>query len=137
MEWISVEERLPEDEGPVIGFIPKVVQSMLHDYKGCVCELRYFDRTDGGGQRFFKLNESFIDLSDVSHWMPLPEPPKEDPRKEIRHIAQRLRKEGLSYQKIAGRLNNMGHRNAIGNLFTHGSAWTLLGSGAAPEEVKP
>ncbi len=58
------------------------------------------------------------------------------PREKIRVIAQGLRKNGLSYREIAERLNDKGYRNAIGNLFTHGNAWTLLGGGK-PEEVKP
>jgi len=66
MEWISVKDRLPEKGNPV---------SVVVEHMGSVrvglgyCEV-YRDEfrqwEDVGG---FKIN--------VTHWMPLPEPPKE------------------------------------------------------------
>ena len=52
--WISVEERLPEKNG-----------------KTLVYDLRF-----GIGSAFF-CYDSWDDMDNVTHWMPLPEPPKE------------------------------------------------------------
>ena len=63
MEWISVDDRLPE-----IG----------RDYlvtDGIVCMVAAF-RTQAGIWDFWTIK--WWDTSDVTHWMPLPEPPKED-----------------------------------------------------------
>ena len=59
-EWISVEERLPEDNERVLCFIPDWVESNLGAVIvqfGWCCKRR-----------------NMI----ISHWMPLPEPPKGD-----------------------------------------------------------
>ena len=55
-EWISVDERLPE-EGRVLVFSP--------DYK------------DRDPMRCRITDSQFVRIcSDVTHWMPLPEPPE-------------------------------------------------------------
>ena len=60
-EWISVKERLPEVEADILAYIGEgsfVVCWMTHDgYWQCPAYL--------------------MDKDDVTHWMPLPEPPKE------------------------------------------------------------
>ena len=59
-EWISVEERLPEQYGPFL----------IADDKGNM-EVATWTKQFGwfsGGNR----------VKRVTHWMPLPEPPKED-----------------------------------------------------------
>ena len=61
-EWISVKERLPEVEADILAYIGEgsfVVCWMTHDgYWQCPAYL--------------------MDKDDVTHWMPLPEPPKEE-----------------------------------------------------------
>lgn len=72
-EWISVEERLPEcergAESKAVLFITK--QGFMYTgYYGCggIFHDRYF--------REFKNATEGYDISNVTHWMPLPEPPK-------------------------------------------------------------
>lgn len=63
-EWISVKDRLPAAGVEVIALSPKFNEYMIGQVKehsvGIVCEF-----------------EDFI-LCDVTHWMPLPEPPVEE-----------------------------------------------------------
>jgi hypothetical protein len=58
--WISVKDRMPE---------PNTVVLVYSNKKGVVID--FFDSylLTGG--------EQFLSSSDVTHWMPLPEPPKE------------------------------------------------------------
>lgn len=59
MEWISVNDRLPEYERPVLGYDSEIEMVDIVNY----------------------ISGKFFDLdgiqTDVTHWMPLPEPPKE------------------------------------------------------------
>lgn len=61
-KWISVKERLPEVEADILAYIGEgsfVVCWMTHDgYWQCPAYL--------------------MDKDDVTHWQPLPEPPKEE-----------------------------------------------------------
>ena len=72
-EWISVEERLPDcergAESEAVLFITK--QGFMYTgYYGCggILHDRYF--------REFKNATEGYDISNVTHWMPLPEAPK-------------------------------------------------------------
>lgn len=74
-EWISVEERLPDceqgAESEAVLFITK--QGFMYTgYFGCggIYHDRYF--------REYKNSTEGYDISNVTHWMPLPEPPKGD-----------------------------------------------------------
>ena len=65
-KWISVEERLPEECDIYLAHV-------MHSYNkedlyALVC-VEYFNPEDGWS--------SLSDLYEVTHWMPLPEPPKE------------------------------------------------------------
>lgn len=63
-EWISVEERLPEyDEKVLI-------------WTGRTTVRGYRSHTDKQGEHY-KLNWPSNDAANVTHWMPLPEPPTE------------------------------------------------------------
>jgi hypothetical protein len=71
MKWISVEDRLPDMETPVLGVLD-----------GWVCAAM---RTDDGDSWYWALHHmgpidepgSYEDIDDynITHWMPLPEPP--------------------------------------------------------------
>ena len=68
--WISVKERLPEP------YIPVITARKRFDGKGCDYEVDYIS---------FRYSEKLLWSSDlrtwrsvVTHWMPLPEPPKEE-----------------------------------------------------------
>ena len=63
MNWISVKERLPKDGVTVlVRTTYGLVAAALHD--------TYLHEREEGDNSF--------DDSEVTHWMPLPEPPKED-----------------------------------------------------------
>lgn len=71
-EWISVKERLPDceqgAESEAVLFITK--QGFMYTgYFGCggIYHDRYF--------REYKNSTEGYDISNVTHWMPLPEPP--------------------------------------------------------------
>ena len=55
-KWIPVSERLPDESGEVIGY----------------------DAIHGIRVMFYHYSLIYTDWKRVTHWMPLPEPPKED-----------------------------------------------------------
>lgn len=65
--WISVEERLPEGEVIAANFAPGT-----YGYKEYL--LGYVHKHDD----LYYAENSFEILNTVTHWMPLPEPPKEE-----------------------------------------------------------
>lgn len=65
-EWISVREKLPELFRGVLAYCPKR-QNIYELYLNLRGEWHFFDMTVAGAL----LDE------EVTHWMPLPEPPKE------------------------------------------------------------
>lgn len=74
MKWISVKDRLPEPEIPVlvtyIGFVDGVAESdgiaTINYGEWCWYEDKNSD------------NDEAVKVT-ITHWMPLPEPPKESP----------------------------------------------------------
>ena len=63
MEWISVEERLPDDEQAILV------------YTGKNKPKRWWHTTS----TIFRHGKFHVSLKDnVTHWMPIPEPPKEE-----------------------------------------------------------
>lgn len=67
-QWISVEERLPEPDTPVLVCVP--------DYSDThrVLIARYDDLWGWIGQ----WDGAISMRTQITHWMPLPEPPKEE-----------------------------------------------------------
>ena len=61
--WISVKERLPEDGQVVLGFL---------------CDNGYQVLTFSVAKNRWWGNEVWYWFEEISHWMPLPEPPKEE-----------------------------------------------------------
>ncbi len=64
MEWISVEDRLPEEGHEVLGAY------LLEDSEHCQSVLLF-----ARGEFMTEYDGEFYGI--VTHWMPLPEPPKE------------------------------------------------------------
>ena len=64
-EWISVEERLPDDNGHCLVFLPSG-----HLYDG-IHVARYSHKTN----MWIDLDTTYL-YNYVTHWMPLPEAPK-------------------------------------------------------------
>ena len=72
MNWISVSERLPEEDEVVLLRLPNgLITGSLDDNDGPCWRI--------GNDSIFWDHCFNLDLNfdDVSHWMPLPEPPKE------------------------------------------------------------
>lgn len=67
MEWISVEDRLPEFHEPLLFF--------ADDKNGAM--LGMFYRNSHKFISYGRYTESTYYKADVTHWMPLPEPPKD------------------------------------------------------------
>jgi len=65
--WIPVSERLPKTEQPVQVYMPKLYMSVQTGFY-----TKYYGEDDG------EWYEHWVASGDVTHWMPLPEPPKED-----------------------------------------------------------
>lgn len=66
-EWISVKERLPEQNQRVL----------VCGVRGGVQICRYWENRDyGGGLQYMFFTNKQRPIT-VTHWMPLPEPPKE------------------------------------------------------------
>jgi hypothetical protein len=71
MKWISVEERLPEENALVLSFSPEIDDSHGPINMGYIIEV---------GDSFFwrhacKWDNCSFDIA-TTHWMPLPEGPK-------------------------------------------------------------
>jgi len=66
MEWISVKDRLPEDISLVLAFGENYHDAVFFAYSN---KVDWFDPDI--------VHNSKIDKGDVTHWMPLPEPPKQ------------------------------------------------------------
>ncbi len=64
-EWISVKEKLPKPYQYVLCFCEKGVHHLDRYIICCVTENDEWNDVD------------YYDVSHISHWMPLPEPPKE------------------------------------------------------------
>lgn len=65
-EWISVKERLPEE----------VTRVITYDGTHNIVDMHVYD---GEGFRVCRaVNDLWIYDDCVTHWMPLPEPPKEE-----------------------------------------------------------
>ena len=64
-EWVSVEERLPNDKQIVL----------FHQKDGFIYCAEYFEGNKILSSAWFIDNDSW-DAEEVTHWMPLPAPPK-------------------------------------------------------------
>ena len=63
-EWVSVDDRLPEENGRYL------TVNKTWDYKICVFDL-WFD----GGFWYIDEEDDLFNF-EVTHWMPMPQPPK-------------------------------------------------------------
>lgn len=65
-EWISVDERLPEKSGDYLTYHNGVITALMYSKRH-----KLFNAEDTLDEKFSKAN-----CIEVSHWMPLPQPPK-------------------------------------------------------------
>jgi hypothetical protein len=79
-EWISVEDRLPEkDQCYVIvacegGYVDKTFYSKNREFFWLRAAGSYSRRKQGKASGYFQLSHEYG--YKITHWMPLPEPPK-------------------------------------------------------------
>lgn len=77
MEWVSVEERLPEDGNENQRAIKVLVAIKAKNGITVRSQTRFKDRrySAKGYEFYWKWRSA---AGEVTHWMPLPPPPKED-----------------------------------------------------------
>lgn len=71
MTWISVKDRLPNCNGCYLVFRPH-----YYDEDHGAVTLCYFDGTDTWHDDDRVNFERILSPTDITHWMPLPEPPE-------------------------------------------------------------
>lgn len=74
-EWISVEDRLPNQDCKVIVCVQKVRGGFVIKERFVTTAVFYMTMT---GKHYFDFAGNNTGI--VTHWMPLPEPPKEEKR---------------------------------------------------------
>ncbi len=74
--WIKVKDRLPETRQEILFFV-SVSYAGIHAQQGIFVE-NYENEHGNHGSIFIKSDGSRWKLDYVSHWMPLPEPPKRE-----------------------------------------------------------
>lgn len=68
MEWISVKDELPKEDGDYL-----VATRILGQLNPSYIEVAWYDRTSKVKWSYFDPDYGDIDMSDVvTHWMPLP-----------------------------------------------------------------
>lgn len=76
--WISVKDRLPEKGGQYLVFDEEggsvMILTFTKDMSRCLSITEHFNKHPGWYRYDFEWGD--IEYPDVSHWMPLPEPPK-------------------------------------------------------------
>ena len=87
-EWISVKDRLPDEEQEVLLCTRETETYGRHNEKKRSYREVYIGYFDGtywltnycyGCEYIFRMEEKYPNETiEVTHWMPLPEPPKED-----------------------------------------------------------
>ena len=80
-EWISVEDRLPEESGLYITFgCTAVPVRWLHNFDKDIGKFGAWWNYEPDGKEHPRYR--FIEAGNITHWMPLPEPPNADMRGE-------------------------------------------------------
>ena len=74
-EWISVDDRLPEESGLYITFgCTAVPVRLLHNFDKDMGKFGVWWDYDTDGKKHPRYR--FIEAEDITHWMLLPQPPK-------------------------------------------------------------
>jgi hypothetical protein len=78
MKWIPVTERLPEDRQGVLCCCgcDRIYHNIIHFAK-CLEDISYdFEGLKRSGFYDYDGEWGYYEVTDITHWMPLPEPPK-------------------------------------------------------------
>ena len=74
-EWISVDDRLPEESGLYITFgCTAVPVRWLHNFDKDIGKFGAWWNYEPNGKEHLRYR--FIEAENITHWMPLPPPPK-------------------------------------------------------------
>ena len=79
-EWISVEDRLPQKDGSYLVTSNYFGKNQRIDVLGFVKDGETVDKYNLAGQQyvwyFYDSEYGYVSTHSVTHWMPLPQPPK-------------------------------------------------------------
>jgi hypothetical protein len=81
MKWINVKERLPKLNTPVL-ILGKPYENKPKMFAVAIWNFDDWEKPESSFD-WFEIDEMFVDAmsdytdSNITHWMPLPEPPKE------------------------------------------------------------
>ena len=79
-EWISVKDRLPAKDGYYLAFVQgyyaKCVRTLNFAKDGRKVDEFDFDEGDKNVWYRYDSEYGYVTVEDVTHWMPLPQPPK-------------------------------------------------------------
>ena len=79
-EWISVDDRLPERDGAYLVTIEYFGKRQGIDIRYFTIDGEKVDEYELAGQKcvwfFYDSEYGYVPTDSVTHWMPLPEPPK-------------------------------------------------------------
>ena len=91
-EWVSVKDRLPDTDQDVILYTREIETYGKHHEKKKIYRNIYMGYFDGeewltsychGCEYIFRMNEKYPNETiEVTHWMPLPEPPEKEKTEE-------------------------------------------------------
>lgn len=77
-EWISAKERLPEKNKAYLVYKKSGYFDILPFHENRKRLNDYGDNMSGAGFYDFDFDYGHREENDITHWMPLPEPPKEE-----------------------------------------------------------
>lgn len=79
-EWISVKDRLPKEDGYYLAFVQgyyaKYVRALNFAKDGRKVDEFDFDEDAKNVWYRYDSEYGYVTVEDVTHWMPLPQPPK-------------------------------------------------------------
>ena len=79
-EWISVKDRLPEEDGPYLVTTNSFGDRQSVKFRWFAKDGENVDAYDLAGQKdvwyLYDVECGYVSIKTVTHWMPLPNPPK-------------------------------------------------------------
>lgn len=72
-QWISVKDRLPENS-----FMTVLVDFKVPDSNAKLFSIGYYEQSENNSGEWYVQSNRHREKVEVAHWMPLPQPPKEE-----------------------------------------------------------